>query len=273
MKKKSLALLVLPLLFLASCGEGGYDYAAEPSASDSIGAYEDAEDVKSDDGSQIVVDTTAKIIYTVSYTVVSENIFTVSSDIKNKTYDLGGYVEASNESDDYARVVYRLPTDKLDTFVDYVDSKEGVNNKEITTTDVSSTYSQIEAKLQVLNERKAYYNQYLQDNEDTLSLSEKMSILDKISSLDSEIYTYTYQKQKMDGKLNYSTVTITYRKQSTYKEPTWFDDYAYYLAKFGEGLFNFVMYTLPFAIVGGVIFCAVYFPVNASKKKKAAKKQ
>ena len=79
----------------------------------------------------VVVDTNRKVIYTASYTITSDEISTIKSSIGSKTIELKGYISSSNENKNSATIVYNIPTDQLNLFLDYVDSFEGVGSKSI----------------------------------------------------------------------------------------------------------------------------------------------
>ena len=42
------------------------------------------------------------------------------NEINNKVNEIKGYTESSNESNNHAVVVYKIPTDQLNSFLDYI---------------------------------------------------------------------------------------------------------------------------------------------------------
>lgn len=265
MKKIYKIFICLIMLFgfgLASCSNGSANEV--PTYNENVGGAEDT-------NNNVVVDTNRKVIYSAEYTINNENISSIKSDVNNKSTSLQGYVSSSEEYTTRAKVVYRIPTDKLNEFLDYIDSFEGVTSKKISSEDITSSYSEVEARIQVLEASRASYVSLLSAG--NLSKSEIMQIKDKIDDIDAELIKITLQKDAYDSLLEYSTVTINYYVSAPeVKEPTFFDEYWDYVASFFTGIGKAFMYLLPIALVGGAIFSAIFFPIYIKNKKRKLNK-
>ena len=265
MKKIYKIFICLIMLFgfgLASCSNSSDNQL--PTYNENVGGGEDT-------NNNVVVDTNRKVIYSAEYTINNENISSIKSDVNNKSTSLQGYVSSSEEYTTRAKVVYRIPTDKLNEFLDYIDSFEGVTSKKISSEDITSSYSEVEARISVLEASRASYVSLLSAG--NLSKTEIMQIQDKIADIDAELLKISLQKDAYDSLLEYSTVTINYYVSAPIeKEPTFFDEYWDYVGSFFTGIGKAFMYILPIALVGGVIFSAIFFPIYLKNRKKKLNK-
>lgn len=211
----------------------------------------------------VVIETTRKIIYTVDYSIYGENSFDTKKEIYNKLDDFNGYTSSSNESLTYASVVYKIPTENLNSFLDFVDSFDGVGSKTISSNDITSSYSYMEAKITTLEASKNAYLTLL--NDPSLTRSDIILINDKIDEIDIELLSLYNQKANYDNKLDYSTITINYHLE---QKPSFFKEYVAYLGNFFVGLGKAILYMLPVFFVTGCIFSLIFFPIRYRKNKK-----
>lgn len=219
------------------------------------------------DHSQIVDgETTQKIIYTVDYNLEFLDIQTNMDAIIKKSRELKGYVLQSSLSDNYGYYEIKVPTDKLDAFVDFIDSLGGTSNKKINTFDVTSEYNSIQAEIEVLEARKTAYLNMLKN--DSLTLSQEMEINDALDKVTARLQALYFDKASYDSVLDYSTVTINCRTLD--KDNSFFGDYWVYLRNLGIVFVYAFFYLLPFGIVAGVIVLIV---ISVSKKKKREKEK
>ena len=268
MKKLFKVLFMFLFVLFASVGCSA---AGDSKFDGSQNQYQDAETAGDDyAGNNVVVETNRKIIYTASYTITSDKIGEIKNSINQKTIELQGYISSSNENKNSATVVYNIPTDQFNLFLDYVDSFEGIGSKNISSKDVTATYSEIEARISILQASRSAYLSILESG--NLTKNEIMQIQDKINSIDTELLSISLQKDSYDNQMEYSKVTINYyTSYSVPKEKTYFQHYFDYLKNFFTGLGSFVLYTLPvFTLLGG-IFSAIFFPIVASVKKRNRK--
>lgn len=261
MKKTLITLFALIFgLSLASCGAApNGDYIPENGGMD--------EGVNTETNNNVVTDTNRKVIYTVSYSINGDDVMDVKNQVNNKVIELEGYTSSSEETLKQAKVIYRIPTEKLNLFLDYIDSFDGVGSKQITSSDITSSYAYVEAKIQTLMASREAYVKILET--ENLSRSEIIQINDKIASIDTELLKISNEKASYDNKLSYSTVTINYYvNEPVVKEPTYFDKYWEYIKDFFVGLADLILYSLPVLLVMGAVFSAIFFPIVAKKRRK-----
>lgn len=152
-----------------------------------------------------------KIVYTVSIDVETGNVADVKKSVLDKTAELGGYVQSSNENVDggqYSGVylTVRVPTEKLDELVSVVESNSGVRSKSVTTTDITTEYVNAEAKKLALTTRKSLLTDMLNDG--TLGASDRIDVISEISEVDVELQAIDLLITGYDSSLSYSTVYI-----------------------------------------------------------------
>lgn len=247
-----IGLLLFLVLFLAACGNT------------SDGEYSEG---NSNDG--IVVETSRKVYYTVNVDIECDNLSTSIDKFNNETIKLSGYVSKSSINERNAIVTYRIPTDKLEQFLNLIESDENseLMEKNVKATDVTSTYNEIEARLEVLKaSRKAYLN-ILEKAE---NISDIIAINTRIEEIDSEILKLENEKSSYDNLVAYSTITINFiDKQGNH----FFADYGDYLVGLFKVIGIVILYLLPFAIIGGVLVFVIVFISKRNMKKNASFKE
>lgn len=249
MKKKLwLSLIVLLVLFFTACANspnGGY--------------YEDS----NSGNNGIVVETSRKVYYTVNIDLECKDISESIEQLNSKTAEYNGYIYNSYINERFAIVTYRIPAEKLEQFLDVIGSNENSEmvEKNIRATDVTSTYNQVEARLEVL---KASRQAYLNLLEQTSNMSDIITINTRIEEIDSEILRLENEKSTYDNLVEYSTVTIEFNSK---EGNHFFSDYGDYLVGLFKVIGIIILYLLPFAIMGGALIIVIVF-ISKKKLKK-----
>jgi hypothetical protein len=226
---------------------------------------------KAEGDSNVVVETTRKLTYTVDITINSTRAAGDIQEIGAKVIEVGGY--AGNSSIDYGEdsvngyIYYRVPTNKLDEFLDFINKNEGLIKKSINVNDITTQYNEIDARLETLIASKAAYEDTLANG--GVSYSEKIMIITKIEEIDTEIAQLNKGKASYDNLLDYSMIKITFTGSSN--PDSFFKDYGEYLITFFFGVFTVIMYLLPIALVGFCLFAVVYFPIRIIIKRRMDK--
>ncbi len=250
--KKTLKLVALclalmcMLLLVASCKSGGGDY------------YENDAGGASSSGSKLLSETTRKVTYSVDLDLEFKDIGSFKKQMESKCKELGGYVSRSSESYDGGEcysinATYRVPTDKLDEFVEFCEKDTRVTSKSVTTRDITSSAISANAEREYLNQKKAIIEGMLE--EEGITAKEKLEILDSLAQLNKEIMALEESIKSNTSSYEYSTVYIYI------SQPTTFMD---------------VFVPLIFIIgVPAGIFCAIFFGIRATKKRnrELARKQ
>lgn len=201
--------VLIVVMLLTACSKGpadkGYDRGS-------------AADVPAVTGSPIVVGSLdRKIVYKVNLTIYSDTPEKVSSAIAEATAKYEGYVESSRESkSDYGEnysFVARIPTAKLDDFVNEISVAGTVKNKEVTTEDITVKYVTVDEQRKSLLAEKEALTARLSE---ATGISDIIAISDRLAQIDAAINAAQRQINEFDSLLNYSTVTVFVNKN--YKE-------------------------------------------------------
>lgn len=201
-------LIIVTLLTACSSGSADKDY--------DYGGPSDNNDGEKTDSSIVIGSTDRKIVYRVNLTIYSDTPEKVCSAITEATTACDGYVENSRESkSEYGESYYfivRIPTAKLDDFVNDISVAGTVKNKEVTTEDITVKYVTVdEQRKSLLAEKEALTARMSEVTE----ISDIIAISDRLAQIDAEINAAQRQLNEFDNLLDYSTVTIYVNKNYT----------------------------------------------------------
>ena len=162
-----------------------------------------------------------KIVYTVYMTLESKDITALKNSITAKNTELGGYIEDSDEEYDdgecvEAQITYRVPTEKLDEFVNTIEGNGGVESKNVNTSDITTSYVDAVAEKSALEQRKTLLSQMLADT--TISATDRITIINEISKVDTDLQSIELLINSYDSDVNYSTVVITIEEAPTFMD-------------------------------------------------------
>ena len=192
-----------------------------------------------------------KIVYTVNLTLNASNVNQLKTELSAKSAELGGYIERTDEDFSggecsYALITYRIPTEKLDEFVSGVENQGGVTGKTVYTADITNSYVDATARKEALQGERLMLQTLLNDT--SITASDKVNIISKIGEVELELQIIEQTIGQYDSMVNYSTVCIEILKPV-----------------------SFWAIFLPVAlsvVAAAGIFCAIFFPVRAAKKRK-----
>ena len=225
MKKIVILVNFVILLLLTSCGSGNSNASND--------------DVITSDG--------RKIQYNYHYDIESDNYKDISIDVVTKLVELEGYIYESLEKSDYIYYQYKVPTNKITVFIDYIDSFDSVTSKIENTKDITLSFNIIEERIITLNSRKEAYENELKNA--NLTLEQKLEINSIIDDLNDQIYKYSIEIEKIKNDSDYSLVTINYKEKRNFWN---------YLGNIMLKMLYFIgitfMISLPFAIIVVIVF-------------------
>ena len=131
-------------------------------------------------GSSIVADgVDRKIVYTVNMDIEADDVSAVRASLLEDSDAAGGYVEQQNDygdGDELSRcyIVFRIPTDRLEEFVDGAGELGSVRSKRISSTDITTEYVSASARKAAYEERKAQLEAILQD--ENLTAADRIAV-------------------------------------------------------------------------------------------------
>lgn len=160
-----------------------------------------------------------KLIRTKSVTVETKNLDKSLEKINTAMDTFGAYVEHStldspsyvSEYDDkrtYTMTI-RVPEDKLDAFMNQLDSTGTVTSATESTEDVTLQYTDIEAHKKAL---KTEYDRVMELLGKAETMDQILALESKLSDLRYQIDSYESQLKVMDNQITYSTVSLTLKE-------------------------------------------------------------
>ena len=235
------AMVLLAALSLSACGSKSYNTAAmaetmaaaayvmdaEEGQTDAAFLGENLNTLKAESGSGLSpssdigspADTGRKLIRDVNMSVEARDFDGVLSQITDKVRELGGYVESSDVSgisvnsyggsqQRYADIRARIPADRLDRFVETVESAGNVTSKQEQVTDVTLQYSDVQSRKKSMEIEQERLWALLEKAE---SLDAVVALEARLSEIRYELESYTSQLRLYDNQVDYSTVSINMR--------------------------------------------------------------
>ena len=236
------AMVLLAALSLSACGSKSYNTAAmaetmaaaayvmdaEEGQTDAAFLGENLNTLKAESGSGLSpssdigspADTGRKLIRDVNMSVEARDFDGVLSQITDKVRELGGYVESSDVSgisvnsyggsqQRYADIRARIPADRLDRFVETVESAGNVSSKQEQVTDVTLQYSDVQSRKKSMEIEQERLWALLEKAE---SLDAVVALEARLSEIRYELESYTSQLRLYDNQVDYSTVSINMRE-------------------------------------------------------------
>ena len=307
MKKKVLACVLSGILAVSIFGCGSKSMMATESAVADSAAYDDmaydsgydttkaasAEEagsgaVTSENGIEEVQETDRKLIRNVNLSLQTKEFDTVLDNMSQKVKDLGGYIQDSSvwgSSSDYsssrsASYTLRIPSDKLDEFIDVVETLGNVTYKNESVDDVTLRYVDVESHKKALETEQERLLALLEKAE---NVEDIITIENRLSDVRYELENYESQIRLLDNQIDYSTVYVDVSevsrvtdtgKQGFFEEvASRFSDSVYVVLMGLRGFAIGILGSLPILVVWGVILAVVVlllrkFVFKKSKKNK-----
>ena len=307
MKKKVLACVLSGILAVSIFGCGSKSMMATESAVADSAAYDDmaydsgydttasasAEEagsgaVTSENGIEEVQETDRKLIRNVNLSLQTKEFDTVLDNMSQKIKDLGGYIQDSSvwgSSSDYsssrsASYTLRIPSDKLDEFIDVVETLGNVTYKNESVDDVTLRYVDVNSHKKALETEQERLLALLEKAE---NVEDIITIENRLSDVRYELENYESQIRLLDNQIDYSTVYVDISevsrvtdtgKQGFFEEvASRFSDSVYVVLMGLRGFAIGILGSLPILVVWGVILAVVVillrkFVFKKSKKNK-----
>jgi len=214
-----------------------------------------------------------KVYFTVYYSVNTKDLDKDLLSLSTIMKKYGGYAESTDidKSDDRGSATYqiKIPTEKLDEFMKEFENGSSYKSKRINSTDITTSYVTTQSRIEALEASKAQYLDMLKNS--NLTISEITTINDKIDDINTELNALNRQMTQYNNLIEYSTITIYFNQNVNVDGiGSVFDGYGAYLVGFLKVLLAIFLYTLPVAVIAGIILASILLP-RYFKKKKANK--
>lgn len=280
---KTIFCTFLIFLSLAGCKKAEADAVSEPqTAAQEVQLYAPSEDnIQAEkqytpDSANEEPETAPeqKIIKTAHITFEVKNLAESDLHIKKVIQNYNGYITRENttgsENQPQNQYEIRIPTSSFDAFIAQL--SEGVayfDRKEISRTDVTEEFLDVEARLKTKKELELRY----------LDILKKAAKVSEILEVERELNNVRQEVEAMEGRLKYlqhqvslSTVNLTVYKSVPYKNT---EGQAPFFSRLGASFVNgfhhaadfiiAIMYLWPFIVVSGIL---LFWLLKIRKKRK-----
>ena len=174
-----------------------------------------------------VADYTAKIIYTASVSIETTEFDKAVAALENQVQKIGGFVESSNVTGDtqynadgtttvvnrWAYYTVRIPCDHFESFLHETEGFGNVTSTSRDAQNVTSAYTDYEARLSSLNTQEERLLDMLAKSEDVETL---IALEQRLSDVRYEIESIERNLRNYDMQIKYSTVNLDLREVEVY---------------------------------------------------------
>lgn len=216
-----------------------------------------------------------KLIKTGSIDFEVSDIETTKKSINNLVKETGGYTSSEHEQHEYDgprfEQVVRIPSGKLEDFVLKISGlAKKINSKDMSTSDVSEEFVDIEARLITKKDLEKNYREILRKAK---TVKEMLEVERELEDVRGQIESMEGRLQYLKSQVAFSTLTLTYfQLVPVVEEETDFGDRV--AASLGNGWFNVVEITLdviaawPGIIIGSIAALFMYLRVRGWIRKR-----
>lgn len=221
-----------------------------------------------------------KIVKTASLSIKTKNYEKMMADIKQMIEQYGGYIEQSQEynydtdSDRNANMDVKIPSDKLEAFIEELSQIGTITSKSISSEDITDSYIDVESRIKALEIEEKTLLGLLKKAE---NLKDVIEIQDRLSEVRTDLESMKSKKQSYDGMVAYSGVSLNINEVERVVEggDTFFGQIKekllrnlYSLADFFRTLAINLIASLPYIAVVGVAFVIVIVVLKKIRKRK-----
>lgn len=222
MKKLALILAVIMIvLSFAGCSSKqpasaptssapSYNGGAKPGDAASPEQSKDAVPAADTKDQSLNIDSNRKIVYNAFVSIDVKDIKSTGDSITSKSKEMGGYIANSSFNETYCQITVKVPAERLDEFLSFVDTLGGENKQaSISTDDITDQYTDTTSRIRNLQAEETQL----------LEIMKKAATVDEILKVQDELYTVRGEIETLQGKVNMwdklvemSTVSITLKK-------------------------------------------------------------
>ncbi|WP_422091642.1 DUF4349 domain-containing protein [Tenacibaculum ovolyticum] len=215
--KNSLKIALVFLFFISCSKEPKYGY-------DNFGTEEEIienfiEPTKEKNITEIVE---RKLIKKGTISFETDSLVKTRKHILKVTKTYKGYISEDSENKSYNKIntniTVRIPINKFDQFLAEVSSKvKNFDSKNITTSDVTEQFLDVQSRLKVKKKLEERYTQLLSK---TKSVKEILEVERELSTVRSEVESIEGRLKYLQNQTSFSTLHIHFYKKEISKSPT-----------------------------------------------------
>ena len=234
------------------------------------------------------VETNRKLIRTFDVNIDTKEFDSVLVGIQQKVQELGGYIEQSSldggsayytSYNRYSNMTVRIPSEKLDGFVENVKETANVTYISESTEDITLKYVDTQSRKIALETER---DRLLELMEKAETVEDIITIESRLSEVRYQLESYASKLRTYDNQVDYSTVHISIREvdRETKVEPKTFweevkEEFEGTIYNLGRGFKDFAIWLLgssPVIVLWVAVIATAVFGVKTVCKKRRLKK-
>lgn len=267
---------------------GGYDY--ESSYDDDYDGdydYESESDkvVDEETDSDETVDSGRKIIETIDMEIETKEFDELMTLVDTQLAKVNGYVSSSDVygnsyegmSNRSAHIVLRVPAEKSDEFINFVEGNSVVTRKIVETDDVTLEYVDIQARMVGMKLEKESLENLLAQAE---TIDDIIMLQDRLSSVIGEIESAESKLRTMTNLIDYTTITLYIDEVETptiiHEQTVWEEIATKFTGNIEEikedivDLFIYIVSESPYLLLYAIGIIVIVVIVSRTTKKQKA---
>lgn len=235
-----------------------------------------------------IPETDRKLIYSASFQITTKNYDADYSAIKTELGAVNGYVQSENSyttgaGTRHSSFTLRVPVSDYDAFLDAISGIGKIMDKQISTEDVSDSYYDTEARIEILEQRKERLMEHL---DRATKMSDIIELEAELSDVLYEIDQHKGTKRHLDNLVDYTTVGVELNEEVSVETITPDGDeplgdrasnaFSLAMTEAGKTLEDFVVGlagAVPVLIVIAIIVVVVLVIVRVSAKRARARRE
>lgn len=295
MKKKQLICMLLALVLavgvLTGCGgKSSSSYSYDETYNSFATAEESADYYMAEPPAAAKGGSTAaslpqnrKWVITMDIDAETEDLDASLAAINDQIAALNGYIESQRVNNDTgssrryrsASLTVRIPADRVDEFVQVLDSCTNVLSNARDVKDITLAYTDTEGRITALKTEEARLLELMAQAE---NMSDLLVIEERLTDVRYELESYSSQLRRYDNQVDYATVSLyisqvqqytPVEKQTMLQRIT--KGFKQSLEDVGEGIVDFIVWLivdLPYLVIWGLVICAVVAVFKAVRKRR-----
>ena len=203
------------------------------------------------------------------------------SALEQSVRTLGGYTESADitvssyDGHRFSDIVLRIPSEQLDSFLSTVSDSSTVTNKTVSVRDVTSTYIDIESRINALETEMATLLSLL---EKSGTLSEVLEIQNRLTEVRSDLESMKSQMNVLQNQISFSKVTLSVtevKREQTIKQEGFFsevysrlcDNFYSVFSSLREGAITLIS-SIPYLILIAIPVLIVVIVIKIIRRKR-----
>lgn len=219
-----------------------------------------------------------KIVKNAKVYIETKDLAKLLTQLNEKIAEYEGYTDSLDESmydSKSANLVAKIPAQKLDSFISVLEELGTVKSKNISNTDITDAYTDVESNIEALEIEEKTLLDILSKCD---NMNDVIQVQNRLSDVRAELNSYKTSQKRYDSQISYSAVAISISEEERIVERNDGSFSARLKERFSDSLYNIGAFFEEVAVnlLGGVLYIAIFAVVAVAvviivkkvKKKK-----